>query len=216
MAAFVSSPSIAGNACVLSAAALVAVTVLSVPVVFLLADIPCCRSIFSAGSQCLILAVKNCSSIGFGTKSFMPSFKNSSLVPSMALAVRAIIGTSSYSGWKRRIMWVVSTPSSSGIIWSIKMMSYICDEIFSMASFPLRQVSICIPSGFKSPSVTVRLIALSSTIKICASGAVNSKWSASSSSSKCRSSFFKIEIRFKEYSGFFTMCRFFKLQLTEV
>ena len=46
--------------------------------------------------------------------------------------------------------------------------------IISTASSPPAAVSIFISSGFSSPSVTVRLTGLSSTINICASGAVKS------------------------------------------
>ena len=63
------------------------------------------------------------SSTGFARKSLRPSARNISCAPPTAFAESAMIGRDAYSGNSRRISCVASTPSISGIIWSINIMS---------------------------------------------------------------------------------------------
>ena len=57
-------------------------------------------------------------------KSWNPQSKNFSRIPSMALAVRAIMaGAFPFSPHCRRMIIAASMPSIMGIMWSIKIMS---------------------------------------------------------------------------------------------
>ena len=89
--------------------------------------VPCSAGIssmiFSEGSHSFILEVRILTSIGFATKSFIPDSAKSFLASSMAFAERAMITGFLGSVPFFLMAFVASTPSTSGIIWSIKIMS---------------------------------------------------------------------------------------------
>ena len=82
--------------------------------------------------------------MGFERKSAKPFFMNISLTPFTALAVRATTGVFLFLPYPNLIFSAVSTPSISGIIWSMKIISKGVFSAILMASDPLGAVHMVI------------------------------------------------------------------------